>query len=146
MGEEELLVTRVQSRSSGVPGRSLNTARNHHFVIDEPAYTGGPGEEITPAEAFLAGVSGCGVLLVEAFARHWGMPLRLVEVDIEGVRHPETPQEFQRVDMRFRLHGVNEDDARRLVERYQGRCPLYRALAAATQVNIEIEALPAQKP
>jgi len=118
---EELIVTRVQSRSTGIPGRSLNSVRNHHFVIDEPAYGGGPGEEITPAEAFLAGVSGCAVLLVEAFAREWGLPLARAEVDIAGVRRADSPQDFQRVEMRFRLYGVGREEARRLVEGYQGR-------------------------
>ncbi len=121
MSEEGLLVTRVQSRSIGLPGRSLNTARNHHFVIDEPGYAGGPGEEITPAEAFLAGISGCAVLLVEAFARDRGLPLARAEVDIEGIRRWDAPQDFQRVDMRFRLYGVEEQDARQLVAGYQAR-------------------------
>lgn len=121
MSEDGLLVTRVQSRSIGVPGRSLNTARNHHFVIDEPGYAGGPGEEITPAEAFLAGVSGCAVLLTEAYARGQGLPLARAEVDIEGIRRLDAPQDFQRVEMRFRLYGVGDEDARRLVEAYQAR-------------------------
>ncbi|HXG41895.1 MAG TPA: OsmC family protein [Dehalococcoidia bacterium] len=119
--DQDLIVTRVLSRSSGIPGRSLNSARNHHFVIDEPAYGGGPGEEITPAEAFLAGVSGCAVLLVESFARQWGLPLGRAEVEIAGVRRQDAPQDFLRVEMHFRLHGVEEEDARRLVEAYQGR-------------------------
>jgi uncharacterized OsmC-like protein len=118
---QELIVTRVLSRSTGIPGRSLNSVRNHHFVIDEPAYGGGPGEEITPAEAFLAGVSGCAVLLVEAFAREWGLPLGRAEVEIAGLRRQDAPQDFLRVEMRFRLQGVGEGDARRLVEAYQGR-------------------------
>ncbi|HKA51438.1 MAG TPA: hypothetical protein VKK19_17800, partial [Candidatus Dormibacteraeota bacterium] len=69
---DELLLTKVRSSTSGVPGRSLNQVRNHHFVIDEPAHGGGSGEEITPAESFLAGISACGVLLVERRAQETG--------------------------------------------------------------------------
>lgn len=31
MAEEDLLVTAVHSRTTGVPGRSLKDARGHHF-------------------------------------------------------------------------------------------------------------------
>ena len=45
---DDLLVTQVRSRTTDVVGRSLNSVRTHHFVIDEPTYGGGPGEELTP--------------------------------------------------------------------------------------------------
>ena len=73
---DDLLVTQVSSRTTGEKGRSVSGARTNHFVIDEPAYNGGPGEAVTPAESFLAGVSACGVLLVESFAARDGVPLR----------------------------------------------------------------------
>ncbi|HSL47511.1 MAG TPA: hypothetical protein VK878_00500 [Candidatus Deferrimicrobiaceae bacterium] len=44
----------VRSGSSGVLGRSLNSARHQHFVLDSPS---GPNEAITNGEAFLAGIS-----------------------------------------------------------------------------------------
>ncbi len=118
---EELLVTRAESRTVGIPGRSLNTVRNHHFVIDEPAYGGGPGEEVTPAEAFLAGISACGVLLVDAFAREAGWPLAGVWATIEGVRLRDDPANLQEVNLRFELAGVSQAQALELVERYKNR-------------------------
>ena len=63
---KQRMVTTVRSYSSGTPGRCLNNVGMHHFVVDN---TAGPNEEITPADAFLAGISACGVLLVETFAR-----------------------------------------------------------------------------
>jgi uncharacterized OsmC-like protein len=118
---EELLVTRVSSRSIGVAGRSVSNARHNHFVVDEPAYGGGPGEAVTPAEAFLAGVSACGVLLVESFARQDGVALAGVEASIEGVRTKADPSQFQKVTLRFTLRGVDRARAEALVERFKGR-------------------------
>lgn len=115
------LVTTVRSATTGVAGRSVNQARQHHFVIDEPAYAGGPGEEVTPAEAFLAGVSACGVLLVDSFARGEGLELRRAEAAIEGVREEEDPSIFRSVRMSFSLEGVDAETGHRLVERYKGR-------------------------
>ena len=118
MSEHQLL-NRVRSYTSGTPGRSLNNVRSHHFVIDEPPYAGGPGEEITPAEAFLAGVSSCGVLLVESFARRSGVPLERAEVIIEGVRARANPVDFESISMRFDLVGPSREQAEELVAYYQ---------------------------
>ena len=117
----EKLVNRVRSYSTGVPGRSLNNVGTHHFVIDEPAYMGGPGEEISPTDALLAGVSSCGVLLVESFAREAGMPLLRVEAAVEGIRNMGDPSRFERVNLRFELLGPSQAQAEQLVERYKER-------------------------
>ncbi|MFQ5879994.1 MAG: OsmC family protein [Dehalococcoidia bacterium] len=118
---EERMVNRVRSYTSGTPGRSLNNVRAHHFVIDEPPYAGGPGEEITPADAFLSGVSSCGVLLVESYAQKSGVPLQKAAVTIEGVRNQADPTSFESVSMRFELVGPNQEQAEELVEAYKGR-------------------------
>lgn len=118
---DDLLVTAVRSQSTGVKGRSLAGARTNHFVIDEPAYNGGPGEAATPAEVFLAGVSGCGVLLVESFAHKDGVPLKGVSARIEGIRTKVNPERFQRVNLWFELSGVDQKQAEALVEKFKGR-------------------------
>ena len=47
----------VRSMSSGIVGRTLNSARTNHFVLDSPS---GPGEAVGNGEAFLSGISSCG--------------------------------------------------------------------------------------
>lgn len=115
------LVNRVCSYSTATPGRSINNVRGHHFVIDEPTYAGGPGEEVTPAEAFLAGVSACGVLLVESFARKGQVPFQRGEVSIEGVRNPGDTSRFASISMRFDLVGPSQAQAEELVGQYKNR-------------------------
>ncbi len=114
---QELLRTQVTATTAG-PGRSIASARGHHFVVDGPAHQGGPGKEITPAEAFLAGIAACGVLL-EGHARETGAPVGSVEVGIEGVRDAADPSWFTGIDLRFRLPGVERERARELVAYYQ---------------------------
>ena len=118
---ENVLVNRVRSYTSGTPGRSLNNVRGHHFVIDEPTYAGGPGEEVTPADAFLAGVSACGVLLVETFARKEAIPLKQAEATIEGIRNTSDTSRFERINIGFTLVGPTQKQGEELVERYKGR-------------------------
>jgi uncharacterized OsmC-like protein len=119
MANDELVVNRVHSASTTTPGRAINKVRDHQLVIDEPTHLGGPGEQITPAEAFLAGVSACGVLLVQGRARDSGIRLEQVEVNIEAVRHRGDTSVFQHIDMLFRLAGPSEAEANDLIEHYK---------------------------
>ena len=110
-------VDTVRSRSIGVPGRAISNARHHHFVLDSSTAP----EALSNSEAFLAGVSSCGVTLVEAHARDVGVAFQRLEVTIEGVRAAAEPNRFQRIGMRFEFHGVDQATAERLVETYRGR-------------------------
>lgn len=119
MAEEELVVNTVRSTSTATPGRSVSHVRGHELVIDEPKHLGGPGEQITPAEAFLSGVAACGVLLVEGRARATGAPLKNVEATIEGIRRRSDTSVFQEIRLAFVLSGPDQPTAEDLVGHYQ---------------------------
>ncbi len=116
---EEMLSTEVRSTSTGVKGRCITSARTNHWVIDEPAFHGGPGEEVTPGEAFLGGVLACGVLLVESFAAKDGAPVRSVKGTIKGIRKKADPSWFVEVQLGFEVAGVDRKSAEGLVERFK---------------------------
>jgi uncharacterized OsmC-like protein len=107
----------VRSYSSGVLGRSLNSARHQHFVLDSPS---GPNEAVTNGEAFLAGVSSCGVTLIEKYAAETGVPVKSMEVRIEGVRTAAEPR-FQAINVSFEIRGVDQTQAEHLVATWQER-------------------------
>ena len=125
----------------------LCNAREQHFVIDGPVWNGCPGEAVTPGEAFLAGVAGCGVELVQVIAAEDGLAVGRVEVSIYGVVDRERPVRddmtvFNRVQMRFRIAGVNQEQAASLVERVGRRCPLYGSVAAsAGELEVDVQAV-----
>src|ERR1700694_1983341 len=121
MSADDLVISRVVAASSATPGRAINQVRNHELVIDEPTHLVGPWEEITPAEAFLAGVSGFWALLAAGRAKDTGVRLDRVEATIEGVRHRSDTSVFQRIDMRFRLSGPSQAEAVDLVDHYKRR-------------------------
>ena len=108
----------VPSYSSGTAGRSLNSARHNHFVLDSPS---GPNEALTNGEAFLAGVSSCGVTLIEKYALEQKVPLKGMQVAIEGIRSDAEPNRFQCVNVSFELWGVNQSEAETLVEVWKSR-------------------------
>jgi uncharacterized OsmC-like protein len=116
----------VDARSTDVFGRVLCSAREHHFVVDGPVQNGCPGEELTPAELFLAGVATCGVELVHVFARQEELALERVAVSVEGEMDLDDPVRedvtvFNTVRVDFALMGVDGEQAEHLVERFKGR-------------------------
>src|ERR1044071_8444138 len=101
----------VGASSSGVFGRVLCRSRNHHFVVDGPEQNGCPGEEITPAELFLAGVAACGVELIHVLAKSANISLRAVDVRIHGSIDRSKPVRsevslFNSVRLQFQMEGI----------------------------------------
>ncbi len=115
----------VQARSTGTFGRVQCSTRNHHFIVDGPVQNGCPGEAITPAELFLAGIAACGVELVQVIGREQGLAPR-VQVDIEGAVDRANPVRkdvtvFNYVRLRFALDGVSRAQGENLIERFRAR-------------------------
>jgi uncharacterized OsmC-like protein len=144
----------VRTYSTGISSRAINEVRGHHFVVDDTVAHGGPGEEPSPSEYFLSGVSSCAVLMLEREARSRSIPLEQVEVTIEADRKPygTPPSEhatFQRVALAFALVGPSEEQAHTLVDFYQHNCPLYGSVVIATpevSVDVRTRTLTAARP
>lgn len=115
MADNELLISRVRSYSSGVAGRALNQARGSHFIVDSSH----DPEALSTIESFLAGVSSCGVTLIERTAKERNIPLKHAEVSIEGVRLAAVGNAFKEVNMRFELSGISQEQAKELVSAYE---------------------------
>ena len=116
----------VRARSTDVFGRVLCSAREHHFIIDGPVQNGCPGEEVTPPEAFLAGVASCGVELLHVIAKADGVPLDRVTATLNATvdrgNQPRTDfTVFNTVRLRLALAGTDASRAAALVEGFKRR-------------------------
>src|SRR5687767_15830178 len=109
----------VRSSSSGLVGRAQSEARGALIHLDSSSHP--KTDALTNSEAFLAGVSSCGVTLIEGHAKDVGLPLRRLDVVIEGVRAAAEPNRFASVAMTFELAGVTQQQAESLVEVYRQR-------------------------
>jgi uncharacterized OsmC-like protein len=112
-------VDTVRSSSSGTIGRARTAARGQTLILDSSTHP--QPDALTNSEAFLAGVSSCGVTLIEAHARDTGVALRGLDVTIEGVRTAAEPNRFKSVTLTFSLSGVSQAQAEALVETYRQR-------------------------
>jgi uncharacterized OsmC-like protein len=126
MAPSDIRQYEARATSTDTFGRVLCSARNHHFVIDGPEQNGCPGEEVTPAEMFLAAVASCGVELVQVLAKSAGISLQRIDVTIQGLMDRSKPVRsdvtlFHSVSLRFRMNGVTDGDAKQLVEKFKGR-------------------------
>lgn len=113
------LTDTVRSTSSGVPGRAVNEVRGQRLVLDSSSRP--QPDALTNSEAFLAGISSCGVTLIELYAQERGIPLRRTTVTIEGTRPAADPARFARIALRFELAGVDRAQAEQLVATYRQR-------------------------
>jgi len=109
----------ITSSSSGTVGRAVSVARGQQLVLDSSSRP--QADALTNSEAFLAGVSSCGVTLIEMHARQTGVPLEHLEVTIEGVRPAADPARFSQVSMSFAMRGVSQSQAEALVATYRSR-------------------------
>jgi uncharacterized OsmC-like protein len=107
-------------------GRVLCNSRDQHLVVDGPVQNGCPGEAITPAELFLAGVAACGVELLQVIAREKEIPLQKSSVSITGVVDRANQQRqdvtlFNTVAIRFELQGVSREQGETLISDFRRR-------------------------
>lgn len=115
----EGIVEVVRSVSSGTVGRAHSTTRDATPLVLDSSARPQP-DAFTNSEAFLAGVSSCGVTLIEMHAQETGIPLARTTTTIEGMRKPSEPR-FSAITIRFELAGVTQAQAEELVETYRRR-------------------------
>lgn len=116
----------VAAHSTPVFGRVECTARHHTFLIDGPVQNGCPGEELTPPEAFLAGVAACAVELIQVIGRQRGHEHIAVLARMDARLDRENPVRsdctvFNAVHLQLEIGGVSREIAFELAEQFKKR-------------------------
>lgn len=109
----------VHSRSIGQPGRAISRVRGQELILDASSHP--RDDALTNSEAFLAGISSCGVTLIENYADAEGIPIDGMRVDIKGIRTAMAPNQFADISMHFKFEGTNQQQAEHLVKIYRER-------------------------
>jgi len=116
--------TVVHAHSTDTFGRCAIEVGRNRFLVDHPPTQDGPGEHPGTIDYFLAGVASCGVLMLEYQAKVREIPLRRLDVRIEGQRGDSgarVPDRtlFEWVSMHFEFVGPTEEQAQVLVDHYR---------------------------
>lgn len=143
MSDDVIVKNLVRSTTTDIEGRCVNRVGDRDFEIHLPGrYGGPPPEAITPADAFLAGISSCAALLIESMAQSEHAITVAVDAEVEGQRDAADTSWFTHVDVRVTVSGCDEAVGNSLVEAFTHKCPLYRTVAAATDVSISWTIVP----
>lgn len=120
---DRYLTGAVRTCSTGIPGRHIVSARQNHFIFDDMAGHGGPGEAVNALELFMGGITGCATMMVERLAKAENIPLKSVEVTMDASFDTEAMHEGPAIltaaHVHFRIAGVPEAKARAMVETYK---------------------------
>lgn len=116
----------VAARSTDVFGRVLCSARDHHFIVDGPVQNGCPGEEVTPAELFLASVAACGVELIQVLAKQNNVSIGALSAKVHGMMDRSNPVRtdhtvFNSVRVELKFENTEYEKAFELAEQFKKR-------------------------
>jgi uncharacterized OsmC-like protein len=116
----------VAARSTDVFGRVLCSARDHHFIVDGPVQNGCPGEEVTPAELFLASVGACAVELIQVLGRQQNVEITSLKARVNGMMDRSNPVRadhtvFNQVRVELDFAGTEYEKAFELAEAFKKR-------------------------
>ena len=118
---ELTLAYEAQSSSTGIPGRSICSARNQHWVSDDT----GSGGAVGAGELFCASLAACAVNLVGRVARTESKTVGWMDVKVGAYRDMSQPAGertlYDAVRIEFEMWGVSDDDAKYLVKVWKQR-------------------------
>jgi uncharacterized OsmC-like protein len=92
----------------------------------------------------LSSLATCGVLVSEKVADELALPLRDVQVRVEGeldprgVRGEAVDPRIQLFRVQIELTGVNSAQADQLVKAVETRCPIYTTLSRAAPIELKL--------
>jgi uncharacterized OsmC-like protein len=126
----------ITSATIGLFGRYLISAGRNHFVSDQRAAAGGPGEAVTAGELLLSSLGSCSLGLIQKTAKEQGIALREAGTEVTFQRHATDPTRYESVRIAVRLSGVTAGEAEKLVGGFTSNCPIYNTLKRGGPVEI----------
>jgi putative redox protein len=112
----------------------------HSLVVDEPEGAGGTDTGPSPTRLLAASLASCTAITVEMYADRKGWDVGDLEVEVETSYEGPVPTRF---DVTLKLGGDLDSGQTEKLRIIAGKCPVHKALAGETTVNISDSAEPA---
>jgi putative redox protein len=124
---------RVVARRREGYAHDVEIEGGHSLVTDEPESVGGTDTGPSPTRLLAASLAACTAITIEMYADRKGWNVGELEVDVETSYQGPVPTTF---DVTVRLpDDLDEDQIEKLLV-IASKCPVHKALAGATTVNI----------
>jgi putative redox protein len=121
--------------------QTVANRRGHVLLADEPAALGGADRGFNPFELVAAGLGACTSMTLKMYARHKGIALAGIAIDLRFWRRGENGFSRDTIERKIKLTGeLSRGDVERLgtVAR---RCPVHTVIERAVDIRDEIEIL-----
>ena len=125
---------RVVARRRAGYTHEVEIEGGHTLVIDEPTTVGGNDEGPSPSGAVAAALAACTAITCEMYAGRKGWELGAVEVEVEVEHGPN--QSMLRAEVKLCVPETLDEEQRGRLLVIAGKCPVHRALAGATPIEI----------
>jgi putative redox protein len=125
---------RVVARRRAGYTHEVEIEGGHTLVIDEPTTVGGSDEGPSPSRAVAAALAACTAITCEMYAARKGWELGAVEVEVEVEYGPN--QSMLRAEVTLCVPEALDEEQRSRLLVIAGKCPVHRALAGATPIEI----------
>ncbi len=117
------------------------SAGGHHLMADEPRKVGGTDRGLSPYGLVAAGLGACTSMTIRMYARHKGIALQHVRVDVSHDKvHASdcadcgTGARIDRFTRVIRLQGALDAETRARLAQIADRCPVHRTLEGRAQI------------
>ena len=140
---EGLATASATALTSNQYGRAIVSARGNHFVVDSVPPLAGPNEERNPLDLALGALATCGTSIYETAAEETGIELTDIsatvegEFDARGVKDGSVNPRIQLFHVKMEVSGATAEEAEKLSEEFQARCPIYTTLSRSAPIEIE---------
>jgi peroxiredoxin-like protein len=146
--QAQALPHQYQAKASGKPDTYLNIsiANIADMVVAPPAQFGGPGDQWSPEDLFMASIASCFILSFRAIARASKLSWLSIECESEGVLdRVEGLTRFTKVITRATLLIADTESiekAERLLHKAEQSCLVVNSLSSESQLEciISVEA------
>jgi putative redox protein len=125
---------RVVARRREGFAHDIEIEGGHSLVSDEPESVGGTDEGPSPTRLLTASLAACTAITVEMYADRKGWDVGELEVDVETSYEGPVPTRF---DVTVRFPDALEPDQIEKLLVIAGKCPVHKALAGDTTINIQ---------
>lgn len=125
--------------------QDVNAGPSHHTLADEPVAYGGTNRGMTPYGFLAAGLGACTSMTIRMYARHKGLKLDHVSVDVThdkvhaqdaGTSGDTKIDTFKR---KIRLEGKLSEAERKRLLQIANKCPVHRTLERGAAVDTVLD-------